>query len=49
MKNTSKTTAFLGVSIALAMILAYVEVLLPPLFAAVPGIKMGLPNIIIVF
>ncbi|MBQ2703939.1 MAG: Gx transporter family protein [Clostridia bacterium] len=31
------------------MILAYVEVLLPPIFPAVPGIKMGLPNIIIVF
>lgn len=49
MKKSTKTTAFLGLSIALAMILAYVEILLPPIFAAVPGIKMGLPNIIIVF
>lgn len=49
MANKSKTVAFYGLFIALAMILAYVEVLLPPLFPAVPGIKMGLPNIIIVF
>ncbi len=47
--NKSKTVAFFGVCTALAMILAYVEVLLPPIFPAVPGIKMGLPNIIIVF
>ena len=45
----SKTVSFLGVCTALAMVLAYVEVIMPPLFAAVPGIKMGLPNIIIVF
>ena len=31
------------------MILAYVEVLLPPLFSAIPGIKLGLPNIVIIF
>lgn len=49
MKNKSKTVAFAGICIALALILAYIEVLLPPLFSAVPGIKMGLPNIIIVF
>ena len=49
MKNKTKTTALMGLCTALAMILAYVEVLLPPLFAAVPGIKMGLPNIIIIF
>ena len=47
--NKAKTAAFLGVCTALAMILAYVEVLLPPIFPAVPGIKMGLPNIIIIF
>ena len=49
MTNRTKTTAFVGVCTALAMVLAYIEVLLPPLFPAVPGIKMGLPNIIIVF
>jgi len=47
--NRTKTTAFVGVCTALAMVLAYIEVLLPPLFPAVPGIKMGLPNIVIVF
>lgn len=49
MKNKPKTIAFLGVCTALAMVLAYVEILLPPLFPSIPGIKMGLPNIIIVF
>lgn len=49
MKNHGKKTAFLGLCTALALILAYVEVLLPPLLSAVPGIKMGLPNIIIIF
>lgn len=49
MHNKVKDTAFLGLCIALALGLAYIEVLLPPLFAAVPGIKMGLPNIILIF
>ena len=49
MANKSRTTAFVGVCIALAMVLAYIEVIIPPLFVAVPGIKMGLPNIIIIF
>ena len=31
------------------MVLAYIEVIIPPLFPAIPGIKMGLPNIVIVF
>ena len=45
----SQNTAVLGVSVALAMILAYVEVITPPLFPAIPGMKIGLPNIVIVF
>lgn len=49
MPNKSKTVAFIGACTALALILAYVEALLPPLFPAVPGMKMGLPNIVIVF
>lgn len=49
MKNRSKTIALLGVCTAIALVLAWVELMLPPLFAAVPGIKMGLPNIILVF
>jgi len=49
MRGKSKKIAFLGLCTALALILAYVEVLLQPLFPAIPGIKMGLPNIIIIF
>ena len=49
MKSNTKKTAFLGLCIAVALIFAYVEALLPPLVSAVPGIKMGLPNIVIIF
>lgn len=45
--NTKKLTT-LGLSVALALILSYVESLLPPLMA-VPGVKVGLPNIVILF
>ena len=49
MKKRTEKLALLGLYTAIAMVLAYVEVLLPPLFSAVPGIKLGLPNIIIIF
>ncbi|MBQ5887358.1 MAG: Gx transporter family protein [Clostridia bacterium] len=49
MRKTSRQLAYLGLCTAVALILAYVEVLLPPLFTAVPGIKLGLPNIAIIF
>ncbi|MBE6530061.1 MAG: Gx transporter family protein [Ruminococcaceae bacterium] len=49
MKKRTQKLALLGLFTAIAMVLAYVEVLLPPLFSAVPGIKLGLPNIIIIF
>lgn len=49
MKPATKKIAVLGLCTAVALILAYVESMLPPLFTAVPGIKIGLPNIIIVF
>ena len=49
-KNSStKSIAFLGISASVALLLSYIEFLLPPLFAAVPGIKIGLPNVIIIF
>ena len=38
----------LGLTIALAMIMSYIEALVPISFA-VPGIKMGLANIVIIF
>ena len=47
-KRTVKL-AFLGLATAIALVLAYVEAILPPIYTAVPGIKFGLPNIIIVF
>ena len=46
MKTKKLTT--LGLSVALALILSYLESLLPPLMA-VPGVKMGLPNVVILF
>ena len=49
MKKTTQKLALLGLTTAIAMAFAYVEVLLPPLFTAVPGIKLGLPNIVIIF
>ena len=49
MRHTSRKLAYLGLCTAVVLILAYVEVLLPPLTSAVPGIKLGLPNIAIIF
>lgn len=49
MKYKPKLVAFVGFCTALTMVLAYIEVLLPPLFPSIPGIKMGLPNIVILF
>ena len=49
MRNTAQKTAFLGLCVTLALGLAYVEALLPPVFSAIPGIKMGLPNIVLIF
>ena len=46
MKTRKLTT--LGLSVALALILSYVESLLPSLMA-VPGVKVGLPNVVILF
>ncbi len=40
---------FLAVCATVALVLSYIETLLPPLVAAVPGIKLGLPNIVIIF
>ena len=47
-KNQVTKLAFLGVFTALALVLSYVEAQLPPIWTAVPGIKVGLPNIIII-
>ena len=44
----TKKVAFLGMCIALSMILSFVESQIPPLMA-VPGVKVGLPNLVMVF
>lgn len=49
MSQKNKNIAMLGVCAGVALVLAYAEALLPPLYAAVPGIKLGLPNIAIIF
>lgn len=49
MNNRTKKIAYLGLLVGVALILSYVESLFPPIWAAVPGIKMGLPNIVIIF
>ncbi|MBR3895197.1 MAG: Gx transporter family protein [Clostridia bacterium] len=48
-KSNVKRLTFLGLCATVALLLSYVEFLLPPLFVAVPGIKLGLPNLIIIF
>ena len=48
MKSNTKRLAYLSLITAVAMILSYVESLIPPL-VAVPGVKIGLSNIATVF
>lgn len=43
-----KKTAYLGVMLALALICSYVEVLIP-FSIGIPGVKLGLANIVVVF
>lgn len=45
----TKKLILLSILTALAMVLSYVEMLLPPIYPAVPGIKIGLANIVTVF
>lgn len=49
MKDSIKKTALLGMVTSVALVLAYLEAILPPISTAVPGIKMGLPNLAIIF
>lgn len=49
MKQKTKKVALLGVITSVALILSYIEAILPPIWSAVPGIKMGFPNIVIIF
>lgn len=49
MNSKTKRVAFLGLMTAFALVLSYVEMLLTPIYAALPAVKVGLPNIAIVF
>ncbi|MBR5447746.1 MAG: Gx transporter family protein [Clostridia bacterium] len=49
METRTKRLTFLALSTSLAMVLSYVELIIPPISTAVPGVKMGLANIVIVF
>ena len=44
----TKKVAILGLCIALSMVLSFIEHQIPPL-VAVPGVKVGLPNLVMVF
>lgn len=48
MRNLTKKIALLGVLTSVALVLSYLEAMLPPISTAAPGIKMGLPNIIVI-
>lgn len=47
--STVRRLVFLAVCTSVSMVLSYIEFLLPPVFAAVPGIKLGLANVAILF
>lgn len=47
MKQTQKVS-FLSMCVAIALILGYLESLIP-FFSSIPGIKLGLPNLVIVW
>lgn len=47
--SRTKRLAILALSLSLSLILSYIEFLLPPVWSAVPGIKLGLANIVIIF
>ena len=48
MRNNTKKLTFLAMTISFAMILSYLESRIPA-FVAIPGIKIGLANIAIIF
>ena len=53
MRNTNRKNihklALLSILTSAALILSYVEAVLPPIVSAVPGIKLGFPNILIIY
>ena len=50
MKNRKlKRKVFLSLCVTFSLVLSYVETLIPPIWSAVPGIKIGLANIAVIF
>ncbi len=49
MSNKTKTLTALALCTALALVLSYLESLLPPIFMVLPALKIGLPNIVILY
>ncbi len=47
MKKSTNKLVLLSLLTAVALVLSYIESVLPPLYPAVPGIKMGIANIVI--
>ena len=48
-RSKIRTLTQLSMCVSVALLLSYVEVLIPPIYSAIPGIKMGLPNVAIIF
>jgi len=48
-RDAARRTAGMGMLFALALVLQYVESLIPSLFTFAPGIKLGLSNIVTMF
>ena len=49
LRSSARQVAFLGMCTSCALILSYIELLLPPISAVAPGIKMGLANVMTLF
>ncbi len=49
LKNKTKRTVFLALLFAIAILLSFVENILPPPIPTVPGLKFGLSNIIVMY
>lgn len=49
MKTDTKKLTLIGLLASVALILSFIETLLPPLYSFAPGVKIGLPNVIILF
>ena len=47
--HKQKKTVFLALCVTFSLILSYLETLIPPIWSAVPGIKLGLANIAVIF